>query len=194
MSAERVPSLARPPIISVVGDGSNCGKTGLVCDLIRELALRHRVGAMKISTGRPDHTCGRTGLACGCLRFDGEMRLLEGEAYTNRRGKDTALMHAAGAQRVWWMQTTADRADEAARSLEEPFSEVDRLVVEGAALARVGISDLLVAIRRPDREPKPGFEDLWRRADLALESVGPAQGGSPLLAPVVELLSRRQLL
>lgn len=165
----RAPS-ARPPIVSVIGDGSNSGKTTLVAGLIAHFRRDRAVGAMKISTGRPDHTCARTGLACGCLRFDGEMRLLEGEAYTRRPGKDTEQMHNAGADPVWWMQTTSDRAEEAGREVELDLRGINLLVVEGAALARAGRSDFLLAVRRTDRPSKTGFEHLWERADLQLES------------------------
>ncbi|MEZ6194846.1 MAG: hypothetical protein R3F20_03815 [Planctomycetota bacterium] len=166
------PALGRPFLLSVAGDGSNCGKTRLVTLLLAAAARRGRVGALKVSTSTPDHRCARTGLACGCLRFEGQMRFLEGEEYTRRRGKDTFAYHEAGAHRVAWLQTTSDFAAEAgAEAARELASfDVDLVVVEGAALARAGRTDALVLVRREDRPEKAGFSELLPRADLVLAS------------------------
>ena len=114
----------RPFIISVVGDGSNCGKTAFVVALIQILASDHEVGALKIATATDDRLCGRTGLPCHCLRFDGEHVLHDDIGRIDRNGKDTQRFLAAGARPVWWLQTTREFALDA---LCENINSVFRL-------------------------------------------------------------------
>ncbi|MFT7617034.1 MAG: hypothetical protein ACI97A_000667 [Planctomycetota bacterium] len=159
--------MKRPFIIAVAGPGSNSGKTHLVCALIRHLRRGQEIGAVKIATSTPDHMCARTNLPCDCLRFDGKMRLLKDPAYINKVGKDTAMMHAAGAQPVWWLQTTSDVQTESSRFLHGELEGPSIWVIEGSGPIRAGIADLTIVVARADgKKPKDSWYELVPMANI----------------------------
>lgn len=159
--------MKRPFIIAVAGPGSNSGKTHLVCALIRHLAKSEVVGAVKIATSTPDHMCARTNLPCDCLRFDGKMRLLKDPAYINKVGKDTALMHAAGARPVWWLQTTSDVQMESTHFLHGELAGAPIWVIEGSGPIRAGLADLSIVVAHADgKKPKDSWHTLLPLADI----------------------------
>ena len=164
----------RPLIVGLSGAGSNCGKTSLVCALIKHFKSSGSVAALKVSTSTPDHRCGRTGLPCSCLKFDGQMRLLEGKEYTERPGKDTYQMAQAGADLVWWMQTTSDFSKEAATHTLKDAPDADIWIIEGGAFVREELVDIGVAVCRYGDEPssgKPGFSEAAAKAHFQVRSL-----------------------
>ena len=162
---------ARPFILALAGPGSNTGKTRVLARIIRRLATRHPVGALKVSTATPDHLCARTGRACDCLQFDGRMRLLVEPEYIERDRKDTGQFVAAGADPVWWLQTTADVQIESVTATIARFAGPPVWVIEGAGPIRAGLADLaLLLARRDGRESKPGYDTLLPLADAVLAS------------------------
>lgn len=159
--------MKRPFVIAVAGPGSNSGKTHLVCALIRHLKKEHEVGAVKVATSTPDHMCARTNLPCDCLRFDGKMRLLKDPAYINKVGKDTALMHEAGAAPVWWLQTTIDVQAESSKFLSTELVGPEIWVIEGSGPIRENLVDLAILVARADEQtPKDSWFALVAKADI----------------------------
>jgi hypothetical protein len=161
---------ARPArLITVAGSGSNSGKTTLVCDLLRRISTTRRVGALKIATATADHRCARSGLPCSCLEFEGPSRLSREPGRAERAGKDTWRMRQAGADPVWFLQTTVDSAEEASRRVVAEMVDPPLWIVEGAAPLRCGLADLGIVVASGDgREPKAGWLELVSRADAVL--------------------------
>jgi molybdopterin-guanine dinucleotide biosynthesis protein len=162
----------RPITLAIAGSGSNCGKTTLLCAMLKHLAVAHRVAALKISTATPDHRCARTGEACSCLKFDGSARVLKEECAVAAPRKDTGKFLAAGAKPVHWLQATSDTVIEATReACAELHSEpIDFLFVEGAAPIRAGLADYSILVMRAGSEPKASFASLLPFTDLLIVS------------------------
>lgn len=172
--------MSRPFVIAIAGPGSSSGKTGLACAIVEELARTGPVGAVKIATATPDKICERSGLPCSCLMFDGRMRILEKECVDDREGKDTWRLGRAGANPVWFVQTTRDIALETAGAVIDRWSATPIVVIEGAGPIRAGLADFAVLVApQPGVVPKEGWLDgLDGKLDAVLT---PARDHAPSL-------------
>jgi molybdopterin-guanine dinucleotide biosynthesis protein A len=152
-----LPGIMRIPRSVMIGSaGRNTGKTEFACALIRSLAQRHRVFAVKVTTiyeGRV--SCIRGDSGCGvCTSMECECLLTE-ETDT-KRAKDTSRMLAAGADRVWWLRVRERSLPEAARELVSLVPEGGVLVIESNSIRRVSEPDLFFMLGDPVRRGMKG--------------------------------------
>jgi hypothetical protein len=89
-------------LILIGSTGRNSGKTFLAAELIKRFK-QTPVTALKI-TGieRKNGPCPRGGEGCGACGIEGEFCL--DEEFSGNSGKDTSLLLAAGAVRVFWLR------------------------------------------------------------------------------------------
>ncbi|MBU8913782.1 MAG: NTP transferase domain-containing protein [Spirochaetales bacterium] len=144
------PGNIRVPQSVMVGSvGRNTGKTEFACALIRSLARRTRVFAVKVTTiyeGRV--SCVRGDEGCGvCTSMDCEWLLTE--EFNKDRAKDTSRMLAAGADRVWWLRVREGSLADAARELTRLIPEGGVLVFESNSIRRVCEPDLFFMLGDP---------------------------------------------
>ncbi len=83
-------------------------------------------------------------------------------------------MAEAGAQIVWWQQTTQDVQMESALTLHEAMTareDVDLWVVEGSGLIRSGLATCSILVSRAQgKAPKPSWHELLDLVDIIARS------------------------
>ena len=119
--------LSIPQLVLIGAAGRNSGKTLLACDVISAYAKLHPVYALKIiKIERAGEECHRGSEGCGiCTNLSGDFELRE-ETGENR-GKDTARMLQAGAERAFLLRSLKS-------SLLEAFINFLSLVPKGALI------------------------------------------------------------
>jgi molybdopterin-guanine dinucleotide biosynthesis protein len=137
--------------VAVGGFTSNSGKTGLVCDLLREFPGWE---AIKVSRGHY-RSCGRDPHAC-CIAplLGAEPTVRSGRVETYAPGKDTGRYWDAGASNVHWVIATDKQI---ARGIGLALSRVRAagLFIEGNSILRSLDVDFVVTTARADGEIKP---------------------------------------
>lgn len=144
---EPVEPIRRPFIVGVGGFSSDVGKTGLLCDLLREFP-----GAEAIKTTRGHHrSCGKDPHACCVSDLLGENAVLRsGREQTYTKGKDTGKYWDAGAANVHWVIATDEQVHVGVR---EALGRVqsDVVFIEGNSFTQYIDPDLFVMVIRVDK-------------------------------------------
>lgn len=136
-----------PFIISVTGACSNVGKTTLCSILLSELK---GFGAVKFT------------------KTDMYTSIIDDLGTLNQKGKDTAVMLEAGAEKVVWIKSPRDGLKDA---LDIAFSKLDGLkgvVVEGNSPVDFLKPSLVIFIVNPDGEIKPSAIEVCKRAEIVI--------------------------
>ncbi|MBI5675999.1 MAG: hypothetical protein HZC48_09285 [Nitrospirae bacterium] len=136
-----------PSIISVTGSHSNVGKTTLCSILLNELK---GFGAVKFT------------------KTEMYTSIIDDLEILNQKGKDTAVMFEAGAEKVVWIKGTRDGLKDA---LDIAFSKLYGLkgvVVEGNSPVDFLNPSLLIFIINPDGEIKPSAAEVCKRAEIVI--------------------------
>jgi molybdopterin-guanine dinucleotide biosynthesis protein A len=146
--------------------GRNVGKTHLACDIVRSIAARQPVAAVKFTTSEPHgDRCVRGGEGCGaCRTLVGDF-LIEQE--DGRHGdKDTARLRAAGATPCFWVRARRAHLLSAWSELLERLDPTVPIVCESTSLRSVvvpGVFLLVCSGRTP--AGKPAALRVWDDAD-----------------------------
>jgi hypothetical protein len=158
-------------LILIGSTGRNSGKTFLAAELIRRFR-RAPVVALKI-TGfeRGGGPCPRGGEGCGACNIAGEFCLEE--ELSGGGDKDTALLLAAGAKRVFWLRCLRSALSKGFAAFIERASVSPGGVVicESNSLRETVTPGFFIMIRDSDgRKPKPSAERVAGKADVTLQS------------------------
>ena len=138
-----------PKIIAIAGTTSNCGKTSLLCDLLRELSDQEEWEAIKLTRGHY-RSCGKDPHAC-CVShlLADEPVIRSGIKETKVIGKDTGRYWDAGAANVHWVIVTNDQVEQGInRAIERVNSR--NVVIEGTSMLRYISADIAVLVARPE--------------------------------------------
>jgi molybdopterin-guanine dinucleotide biosynthesis protein A len=151
------PAIVQIPRSVMIGSvGRNTGKTEFACSLIRSLARRYPVAAVKVTTiydGQESCIHGDSG--CGvCAAMDREWCFTDELDPT--RTKDTSRMLGAGAQPVWWLRVRERSMAHAARELRGLAPEGGILIIESNGIRRISEPDLFFMLGDPAR---PGMKE-----------------------------------
>lgn len=136
-----------PFIISVTGACSNVGKTTLCSILLSELK---GFGAVKFT------------------KTEMYTSVIDDLEILNQKGKDTAVMLEAGAEKVVWIKSTRDGLKDA---LDIAFSKLHGLkgvVVEGNSPVDFLNPSLVIFIINPAGEIKPSAAEVCKRAEIVI--------------------------
>jgi hypothetical protein len=174
-------------LILIGSTGRNSGKTYLASELIRRLG-RAPVTALKI-TGfeRGGGPCPRGGEGCGACNIKGEFCLEE--ELSDGGGKDTALLLAAGARRVFWLRCLRSALEKGfAAFLERADILAGGVIVcESNSLREVVAPGFFIMIRDCEGgKPKPSAEKVAGKADFTLKSPFSPENIEELLAAMSE--------
>ncbi len=134
-------------IISVTGACSNVGKTTLCSILLKELK---GFGAVKFS------------------KTEMYTSIIDDLEMLNQKGKDTAVMLEAGAEKVVWIKSPREGLKVA---LDIAFSKLGGLkgvVVEGNSPVDFLNPSLVIFIINPDGEIKPSAVEVCKRAEIVI--------------------------
>ncbi len=131
--------------IIIAGSASGCGKTTLAVRLLETLP---GWAAIKVSPS------------------DLYAVVVDDPAIINEPGKDTALMKAAGATHVVWVQASMPELKESLPIAMNMTGDVPGIIIEGNAAADAVEPDTLIFVLGADLSIKPGAERLLAKADI----------------------------
>jgi hypothetical protein len=150
-------------VLLVSGSGRNCGKTTLVCDVIKMLSATRKVVGLKISPH---------------VHITGNMQELidEGEGWKLYRetdsnsGKDSSRMLVAGASDVYFAESGDDNLINMANSLGKLFSSETPVVCESGSFAKSYKPGLHVLVKGNEvDETKLSYLANLSKADIVIE-------------------------
>jgi hypothetical protein len=149
-------------ILLVSGSGRNVGKTSFIRRVIAHNAM-HNLVAIKITPHFHEPTDGLIPI------IDTEnYRIFQETDYFS--GKDSSLFLQAGAEKVFYIQTSDHYLDEAFSLAMAQVSPGQPVVVESAALRTVISPELYVFIQNQFEEVKPSAIEMQKKADLIVYS------------------------
>src|SRR5215510_12294516 len=136
-----------PKIIAIAGTSSDCGKTTLLCDLLKELSPQEEWEAIKLTKGHY-RSCGKDPHACCVSHLLSDAPLvLSGREATYAPGKDTGRFWDAGAANVHWVVATKQRvAEGVGEALARVAPECPGVVVEGTGFLKSVAADFVVMV------------------------------------------------
>lgn len=158
-------------ILLISGSGRNVGKTTFMQEVIRKNASQ-KVVAIKITPHFHDPTPGLIP-----IRVNTDFSIFQ--ETDSSSGKDSSLFLQAGAEKVFYIQTTDTILGQAFSLVSEQFSPDQPVVVESAALRNFVIPGLYVFIEKNSEEIKSSAREMKKLADLILISDGEQFSISP---------------
>ncbi|MDR0382365.1 MAG: hypothetical protein LBH50_00070 [Spirochaetaceae bacterium] len=156
-------------LVLIGSTGRNSGKTYLAAELIRRFG-RTPVIALKI-TGfeRGGGPCPRGGDGCGACNIDGEFCLAE--ELSEDGNKDTAMLLAAGARRVFWLRCLRSSLAKGFAAFLEQAGGDHVIVCESNSLREAVEPAFFIMIRDSDGgNPKPSAKRVAAKSDFTLLS------------------------
>jgi hypothetical protein len=183
MSAEEQ-TVAWPGMLLVGGAGRNSGKTTFSCSLIKRFCARHELVALKVTVIREaGGPCPRGNDSCGvCSSLSGSYEITE--EHGDPPGKDTSLMVAAGAQRVYWMRVMREHLAEGVSALLERVGPDAMCICESNSLRHAVEPSVFVIVKsRSSSTFKRSAREVLHLADRVVLSEG---GGFDLSSAELE--------
>ena len=156
-------------LILIGSTGRNSGKTFLASELIRRFN-GETVTVLKI-TGIESRNgpCPRGGQGCGACAIAGDFCL--DEEFSGDGTKDTSLLLAAGAKRVFWLRCLRAALDRGFAAFLERSGGTGPIICESNSLREVVNPAFFVMIRNSGRKNvKPSAQKVAEKSDFILQS------------------------
>jgi hypothetical protein len=156
-------------LVLIGSTGRNAGKTTLAVALVKKLREQGRpVNAAKVVTAeRKGALCPRGGRGCGACALDSDFVLCE--EYGAAAGKDTSLLLAAGAGRVFLLRALKQALPAALAALRETAGDA-LLIAESNSLRTAAKPALFVMLASDEAPPKPSARAVMPAADITLSA------------------------
>jgi len=137
-------------MLLVGGAGRNSGKTKFSCSLIERFSRRFPLVGLKVTAIREGGgPCPRGRDDCGvCTSLSGDWEITQ--EHGQPPAKDTSLMLAAGAERVYWLRVMRRRLAEGTAALIERIGAGTVCICESNSLRRVVEPGLFIIVKRKD--------------------------------------------
>ena len=158
-------------ILLISGSGRNVGKTTFMRRLIAQNASQQPV-AVKITPHFHEPTEGLIP-----IQVTENFRVFRETDTTS--AKDSSLFLQAGAERVFYIQTTDEFLGEAFEIVSSQLSPGHPVVVESAALRKFILPGLYIFIEKPSGEMKASAREMQKLADETIFSDGEQFSISP---------------
>ncbi|MCK4261088.1 MAG: hypothetical protein KAX49_19080 [Halanaerobiales bacterium] len=159
-----------PQMLLIGSTGRNSGKTTLAISLIEHLKHDVPIVGLKVTTiQKKDGRCPRGGEGCGvCSSLEGNFEISE---ETNQNvNKDTSLLLAAGANKVYWLKTLKTHIYD---GIEQFMTMIprDRLIIcESNSLRNVVRPGGFIMLHNPENTSiKKSASDVMDRADFIID-------------------------
>lgn len=153
-------------MLLVGGAGRNSGKTRLSCALIERFRRRFPLVGLKVTAIREqDGPCPRGNDSCGvCSSLTGPWAITE--EHGEPPGKDTSLLLASGAQRVYWLRVLRQHLAEGAAALLARVGPDTPCICESNSLRHVVRPGVFVVVKaRTSTKIKPSCREVLHLAD-----------------------------
>ncbi len=163
--------LCIPQMILIGSSGRNSGKTTIAVKLIDQLKNKFPIIGLKITTiEQKNGKCPRGGDGCGtCSNLKGSFELLE---ETNKNSKkDTSILLAAGAEKVYWLKCLKTDIDSAISTFMTLISENALIICESNSLRNVVNPGIFVMLNNTKNNIiKKSASEVVDKADIIIEN------------------------
>lgn len=158
-------------MILIGSTGRNSGKTTLAAELIKKWKNKFPVIALKITTIHDRNgKCHRGGEGCGaCTNIKENFKLVE---ETNKNcNKDTSLLLAAGAEKVYWLRCMKDHINKGIESFIEHIPHNALIICESNTLRKVVVPGIFIMLKNTDNGAmKKSAAEVIGKADIIVEN------------------------
>jgi len=156
-----------PNMLLVGSTARNAGKTSFCSAFIEKWKDKYDIVGLKVTTMPGDEKkCHHGDGGCGaCTSFSGSFEIVE--ETSNSGTKDTSMLLAAGAKKVYWIKTERNHAQTAVNSLLPTLTSDCIIVCESNVLSEFITAGVSVLIHRAGAENlKPSAESFKEKADF----------------------------
>lgn len=159
-----------PQMILIGSSGRNSGKTTLAIALIKRWKRYFPVVGLKVTTIQErDGACPRGGEGCGvCNSLNGDYEIIE-EVNQNLE-KDTSLLLAAGADKVYWLKTLKSNIGDGIEALMSKIPANSIIVCESNSLRSVVKPGVFIMLdNSKDEQIKESATAVIDNADIIID-------------------------
>lgn len=160
-----------PNMILIGSTARNSGKTALAISLINKYRMHHRVIALKVTTiAEKNGKCIRGGNGCGtCSSLSGNYELTE-ELNTSGN-KDTAILLAAGTEKVYWLKVLRSHIQEGFEEFIALMPENALIICESNSLRKFVKPGVFIMLKPSgDNKIKDSAAEVISQADIIYEN------------------------
>ena len=160
-----------PNMILIGSTARNSGKTTLAISIINKYKLSRPVVALKVTTIQEKNgKCIRGGEGCGvCSSLKGNFEITE--ELNSANNKDTSLLLAAGAEKVYWLKTLKNNMYEGFEAFITQIPKNTLIVCESNSLRKVVNPGVFVMIKNAkDSQMKKSASEVIDQADIIIEN------------------------
>lgn len=137
----------KPFIIGIAGAHSGSGKTIVACEILRKIkglsAIKYTKSSLYSS-------------------------IIDNPLILSEKGKDTARMLKAGAEKVLWIQSPPEELTSLINIAISMLTGCKGIVIEGNSAAKAANPDILIFISRDIKKIKPGADILMKKANILI--------------------------
>ncbi len=158
-------------MILIGSTARNSGKTTLAISIINKYKLSRPVVALKVTTIQEKNgKCIRGGEGCGvCSSLKGNFEITE--ELNSANNKDTSLLLAAGAEKVYWLKTLKNNMYEGFEAFITQIPKNTLIVCESNSLRKVVNPGVFVMIKNAkDSQMKKSASEVIDQADIIIEN------------------------
>lgn len=158
-------------MILIGSAGQNSGKTTLATSLVKKWGPTFPIVALKVTTMQNNEgECHRGEVGCGgCTKLCDNFELIEEKSISGI--KDTSLLLAAGAEKVYWLRCLDASLREGVESFLHLVPEDSIIICESNSLRKVVNPGLFIILKNSkSKSVKPSAKQVMQMADLVLEN------------------------
>ncbi|MFT8316443.1 MAG: hypothetical protein ABF633_19645 [Clostridium sp.] len=159
-----------PQMLLIGSSGRNSGKTTLAASLIRNWKDRFPIIALKITTiEEKNGKCPRGGKGCGvCTNIKENFQLIEEKI--SESNKDTSLLLAAGAERVYWLKVLKAHIKEGIEYFLAEISKNNLIICESNSLRNIVKPGVFIMLKNTQNSNiKKSASEVVDKADFIVE-------------------------
>lgn len=158
-----------PQMLLIGSTGRNSGKTTLSMALVQALKKYFHVVGLKVTTiEERDGKCPRGGEGCGvCGSLKGNFEIIE--ETSKLLNKDTSLLLASGAEKVYWIKTLKAYSGEAIKAFMSKIPTNTLIICESNSLRNVVKPGVFVMLNnRGDAPIKKSAKEVIDKANIVI--------------------------
>lgn len=158
-------------MILIGSTARNSGKTTLAVSIIEKYKSVVPVYGIKVTTIAEKHgKCIHGGEGCGvCTNFEDDFDITE--EFNNTNNKDTSVLLAGGAEKVYWLKTLASYIDEGIAAVIKKIPAQALIICESNSLRKVVEPGVFVMVKNTeDNQIKTSAAEVMDQADIVFEN------------------------
>lgn len=161
-----------PNMILIGATARNSGKTTLALSIIKKFKSRVPVFGLKVTTiAKRNGGCIHGGEGCGACSSLKDANFEIAEEKNDSGNKDTSMLLAAGAQRVFWLKVLFSHLDEGIEAVLKMIPEGSLIICESNSLRKIVEPGVFVMVKNSeDSFVKKSAEEVIGQADIIFEN------------------------